>query len=149
MGLLTLPEGSLVFIDANVVIYSVEKIDPYWTLLQPMWAAAKAGDIALVGSELLLVEILVKPLRDKDARLEAIFRDLLLASDELRLMPIDISVLDSAAHLRATVAIKTPDAIHAVTALLCGSTVFLTNDGGFRRVPGLAVAILDEVLASP
>ena len=82
MGLLTLPQGCLAFIDANVVIYSVEKIEPYSTLLLPMWEAAKAGDIALIGSELLLLETLVKPLREKDTQLESIYRNLLLASNE-------------------------------------------------------------------
>jgi predicted nucleic acid-binding protein len=149
MGLLTLPQGSLVFIDANVVIYSVEKIEPYRSLLQPMWEAAKAGEIALIGSELLLLETLVKPLHDQDVQLESIFRNLLLASNELRLIPIDRLVLESAARLRATVGIKTPDAIHAATALLAGTTLFVTNDLTLRRVPGLSVTVLDEVIAGP
>jgi predicted nucleic acid-binding protein len=149
MGLLTLPQGSLVFIDANVVIYSAEKIEPYRSLLQPMWEAAKAGEIALIGSELLLLETLVKPLHDQDVQLESIFRNLLLASNELRLIPIDRLVLESAARLRATVGIKTPDAIRAATALLAGTTLFVTNDLTLRRVPGLSVTVLDEVIAGP
>lgn len=149
MGLLTLPQSSLVFIDANVVIYSVEKIEPYATLLLPMWEAAKAGDIALIGSELLLLETLVKPLREKDTQLESIYRNLLLASNELRLLSADASVLGSAARLCATAGLKTPDAIHAATALLVGSTIFITNDVGFRRAPGLSVTVLDEILAAP
>lgn len=55
MGQLTLPASGSVYIDADAVIYSVEKIEPYWTLLQPMWAAAKAGQFAIIGSELLLL----------------------------------------------------------------------------------------------
>lgn len=62
MGSLTLPTTGAVYVDANVVIYSVEKVEPYYTALQPLWAAAQAGSITLISSELLLIETLVKPL---------------------------------------------------------------------------------------
>ena len=92
MGQLTLPASGSVYIDADAVIYSVEKIEPYWTLLQPMWSAAR---------------------------------------------------------LRAQLGLKTPDAIHAATALATGCALFATNDKGFRRVTGLAVAVLSETVSTP
>jgi len=79
MGQLTLPASGSVYIDADAVIYSVEKIEPYWTLLQPMWSAAKAGQFAIIGSELLLLETLVKPFQTGDTTLEKSFRDLLMS----------------------------------------------------------------------
>jgi predicted nucleic acid-binding protein len=42
--------------------------------------------------------------------------------------------------------LRTPDALHAATGGSCGCTLFFTNDVGFRRVPGLPVVILDDVL---
>ena len=45
--------------------------------------------------------------------------------------------------------LKTPDAIHAATALLAGCALFVTNDRGFKRVPGLRLAVLDDVLVAP
>ncbi|MEH2462958.1 MAG: PIN domain-containing protein [Nostoc sp.] len=53
-----------------------------------------------------------------------------------------------AANFRATTNLKTPDAIHAATALSVNSNQFITNDKGFRNVCGLPVIILSEVLAS-
>jgi predicted nucleic acid-binding protein len=50
--------------------------------------------------------------------------------------------------LRANHNLKTPDAIHAATALAAGCVLFVTNDAGFRCVPGLPVAVLSEVAAS-
>ena len=59
-------------------------------------------------------------------------------------------ILLEAARLRAaTPALKTPDAIHAATALLHNCSVFITNDVGFRRILGLRIILLDEALASP
>lgn len=145
MGSLTLPPSGIVYVDANSAIYSVEKIEPYNSLLLSMWQGAQAGDFRIVSSELLLLETLVKPLRTADAVLEASFRALLLSSHELRLIPITISILDSAAHLRAATGLKTPDAIHAATALAVGCDLFVTNDRDLTRVPGLAIALLDDI----
>jgi predicted nucleic acid-binding protein len=143
---LTLPKSGSVYVDANSVIYSVEKIEPYCTLLNPMWRAAQAGDFIIVSSELLLLETLVKPLREADAVLEATFRALLLTSNELQLIPITASLLEDAARLRALVGLKTPDAIHAATALAIGCALFITNDRELCRVPGLPVAVLDDIV---
>jgi len=88
MGELMLPNSGSVYVDANVIIYSVEKIDPYSTMLQPLWQAATQGQFVVISSELLLLETLVKPIRDGDQTLEAIFKQLLTSSNELQLIPI-------------------------------------------------------------
>jgi len=68
----------------------------------------------------------------------------------MRLQPTTQSVLREGARLRATIpALRTPDALHAASAALANCTMFLSNDAGFRRIPGLPVVILDEVLAAP
>jgi predicted nucleic acid-binding protein len=148
MGTLTLPTAGSVYIDANTAIYSVEKIEPYWTLLQPLWAAAQADQFIIISSELLLFETLVKPFQKSDTILETSFRNLLLHSREVQLRPMTLSILEAAARLRATTGLKTPDAIHAATALAANITLFLTNDSDFRRVPSLPVTLLSEIVAS-
>jgi predicted nucleic acid-binding protein len=55
---------------------------------------------------------------------------------------------ESAAHLRA-LGLRTPDALHAATALASGCILFLTNDPVFKRVTGLSVVVLSEVVAAP
>jgi predicted nucleic acid-binding protein len=145
VGSLTLPASGLVYVDANAIIYSVEKLEPYFTLLQPMWLAAQAGAISLIGSELLVLETLVKPIQLGDLISEATYRSLLLASNELTLVPITRAILESAARLRASLKLKTPDAIHASTALHTGSAMVVTNDHDLRRVPGLSAAILSDI----
>lgn len=42
--------------------------------------------------------------------------------------------------------LKTPDALHAATAIVCQCDVFVTNDPVFQRVPNLPLALLTEVL---
>jgi predicted nucleic acid-binding protein len=92
--------------------------------------------------------VLVKPLKDRNAALVALFRSVLLGTAGLHCLPVSLRVLEVAADLRARHGLKTPDAIHAATALIAGSVQFVTNDMGFRRVPGLPVIVLSEVVAS-
>ena len=144
MGSLTLPSSGPVYLDANGFIYSVERIEPYRTLLVPLWLQARAGQFEVVSSELVILETLVKPLRESDTLLENLFRSL-LAAREVRVIPATASLWEQAARLRAMTGLKTPDALHAATALAVESTLFVTNDGGFRRVADLRVAVLNDV----
>lgn len=105
--------------------------------------------MSVVSSELILLETLVGPLRSGDTVLAA-NREALWWQANTRLLPITQDVLREAARLRALVpALKTPDAIHAATALLHGCALVVTNDVGFRRVPILTLAILHDILAAP
>jgi len=147
MGSLTLPTSGPVYLDANGFIYSVERIEPYRTLLEPMWLSAQAGQFEIISSELIILETLVKPLREGDVILENLFRALLHAQ-EVQLIPATAALWEQAARLRAAMSLKTPDALHAATALAAGSTLFVTNDGRFRQVSRLPVTILDDIIGS-
>ncbi|MCC6444564.1 MAG: PIN domain-containing protein [Armatimonadetes bacterium] len=131
--------------DANCVIYSVERIEPYDRLLQTVWQAAQSASIEIISSELTLLETLVKPIRSGDSQLERIFRELLLHSKEVRLLPISREILEYAARLRAQTSIKTPDAIHAASALTSGCSLMLTNDPAFSKIANLNVTVLSEL----
>ncbi|MGH7171240.1 MAG: type II toxin-antitoxin system VapC family toxin [Gemmataceae bacterium] len=148
MGQLTLPSSGTVYVDTNAVIYRVERIEPYLTASAPLWDALDAGLASVLTSELTLLEVLVKPLRDGNSTLASLYRTVLLGTAGLTCVPITRSILESAAQLRAGHHLKTPDAIHAATALAHGSSLFVSNDTGFRRVPGLPVAVLREVATS-
>jgi len=50
----------------------------------------------------------------------------------------------SAARLRAQLGLKLPDAIHAATAQVMGCTALLTNDTGFKRLPGVQLFLLSD-----
>jgi predicted nucleic acid-binding protein len=67
-------------------------------------------------------------------------------STRITLLPIQESVLRLAAQLRARNKLKTPDSIHAATALSHSPTLFLTNDVGFHNISNLSVVVLKDVL---
>jgi predicted nucleic acid-binding protein len=147
MGQLNIPAYSLVYVDTSPVIYSVEKFPEYVPLLAPLWLKLQAGEIGIISSELILMETLVLPLRNSNSILINAYEQLLISS-EMRLIPISQFILRQAANLRATTSLKTPDAIHAATALSVSCNQFITNDKDFRNVANLPVIILSEVLAS-
>lgn len=51
---LSLPSSGVVYVDANIVIYAVEKIEPYASLLHPLWLASSRGLLSIMTSELNL-----------------------------------------------------------------------------------------------
>jgi predicted nucleic acid-binding protein len=140
-----LPASGLVYLDANPIIYSVEKHPVYGPMLQPLWLAAQAGTIEVVSSDLVLMESLVGPLKSGDTRLQSAYEDALLGT-EMRLLPITQSILREAARIRGTTKLKTPDALHLATARQAGCVLFLTNDAGFRGNTNLPLVILDDLL---
>lgn len=144
MGLINLPGSGVVYLDANSIIYAVEKHPDYAPLLDHLWPAAQAQTIELISSELSLMECLIGPLKSGDLVLQTTYETTLLRS-EMRLLAITQSILRDAAQLRAATKLRTPDAIHAATAKQVGCSLFVTNDTGFRAVPGLPVVILDDL----
>lgn len=145
MGSLNLPDAGSVYLDSSAVIYSVERIEPYLTLLAPAWQRAEAGQLTVVFSELVLAETLVHPLRRNLPTVEAAYRNVFDAP-EVRLAPATRQLWEHCARLRAATSLKTADALHAVTALQAECNLFITNDADFRRVDGLPTVVLDDLL---
>jgi predicted nucleic acid-binding protein len=141
-----LPTSGTVYLDANSFIYSIERIDPYRAILDTLWQAVSIGQFTVVTSELTLLEVLVKPLKVGDATTAATFRTVLRHSPDVQMLPITQTVLEKAASLRATMNLKTPDALHGATALLNGCALFVTNDTAFRRLSDLTVTVLSEIV---
>jgi predicted nucleic acid-binding protein len=145
MGTLNIPSSGLVYLDANPIIYSVERHPVYWPLLQPLWHAAKGKSIEILSSDLALLETLVGPLKTGNTALASAY-ELLFQHSQTQLLPITHAILRIAAQLRATTKLKTPDALHAATAIDVGCALFVTNDVGYRNVPGLPIVVLDDLL---
>ena len=125
MGALTLPDSGPIYLDSCGFIYSVERVEPYHTLLEPMWQQATAGRFVIVTSELTVLETLVKPLREGDAFLERLFRELFDAL-EVRLIPATRPLWEEAARLRATTNLRTPG--HAPRGCGAAGRVYAVRD---------------------
>jgi predicted nucleic acid-binding protein len=145
VGALILPSSGQVYLDANPIIYSVERHPVYWPVLQALWQAAKGKTIEIVSSELVLMETLIGPLKSGDNALAADYEQLFQQA-QTRLLPITQPILREAARLRATTKLRTPDALHAATSRDAGCILFVSNDDDFRGIANLPLVILDDLL---
>lgn len=136
--------GKKVYLDVNIFIYALEGIDPWATMLSEAFAAMEAGEWQAVTSELSLAESLVRPFQLGRDDLVQLYRAALSSRRCLSLAPLDAETLVSAARLRALHGFKLPDAIHAATAQVQGCQALLTNDAGFRRLPGVQCFLLSD-----
>lgn len=134
----------LIYLDTVAVIYSVERFAEHWPRLRPLWERSARHEVVLVSSELTLLEVLAGPIKQGNDELAADYEKLLTRT-EMRLLPVTQPVLRMAAWLRGRAGLKTPDAIHAATALLSNCEEFVTNDADFRRVRDLPVRLVHEL----
>jgi predicted nucleic acid-binding protein len=95
-----------------------------------------------------MLELLVHPYRDNDQERIDSFYSLLSTYPHLEWIPTTLEVADCAARLRAQYNLKTPDAIHAASALTSKATGLISNDPAFERVSELETMILDDLLSA-
>ncbi len=142
MGPLNLPISGSVYLDAQIIIYSVERRPSFWPKLQTFWSLVQSGSIKLFSSELSVLESLVEPIRSGDVVREQEFQTFFV-QPSIELIPITRQTLLAAARVRAaTPKLKAPDAIHIATAQALNCNHVLTNDFGWRAVPSLPVVLL-------
>jgi predicted nucleic acid-binding protein len=135
-----------VALDTSVFIYQFESNPRYFPLSDAVFAWLEHSGNSAITSTLSMTELLVPAYRDGDARRLQQYRGLMITYPRLRLIAPDFEIADVAARLRANYSLKTPDAIHAATALQLNVSAFVTNDPAFQRVKELDTLILDDTL---
>jgi predicted nucleic acid-binding protein len=135
--------GQTVALDTAPLIYFIEQHPDYAARLKPFFQAADRREFRIVTSLVTLIEVLVHPLRHGRADLASQYRDILLRSPALTAFPIDETIAEEAARLRAAHRIKTPDAIQLATAIRAGAACFLTNDANLPGLPGVTRLVVD------
>jgi predicted nucleic acid-binding protein len=126
-------EGRTFYLDTNVIIYAIERKNPWSDLLRELFGAIDERTIHTFTSELTIAEVLAKPLELGAIDLVATYEELLAPDSLVRVIPIDRPILRSAADLCGRMRIKLADAIHVATALQCACEFILTNDEQFGQ----------------
>jgi predicted nucleic acid-binding protein len=137
--------GDPVAADSSVFIYFIEEHPTYLPLIEPLFADVQAGKRTLVTSALTLLEVLVVPLRAGNVPLAERYEALIGGAEGVRLVELGRDLLRGAAQLRASLGIRTPDALQVMAALATGCETFVTNDRRLPRVPGLRILQLSEL----
>jgi predicted nucleic acid-binding protein len=131
----------VIYADANVIIRLIEGDAATRAPLEARLLPFKGTTGFLHTSRLSRLECRVKPLRAADTKLLALY-DAIFASAEVVVLELTRGVVEKATELRATLNVKTPDALHLASAILCGATAFLTGDKGLARCSEIPVEVL-------
>ena len=132
-------------IETAPFIYFVESHRDYVDKMRAVFREVRTNHIDMISSAVTLTEVLTKPLQVSDVGLITSYRQMLLNTQGISLMPIDIATAERAASLRADYQLKTPDAFQVATAIQSNCDAFLTNDKGIRRVREIDVLVLDDL----
>lgn len=126
-------------------VYHFERNRKYGRRAAALFDAAERGRVRLVTSVLSLMEVLVVPRRLGDERLCGRYRDIFRFFPNLTVRAVEEEIADAAAALRASAAIRPPDAIHLATAVVCGADAFISQDRRLARVAGIPVRTLGSI----
>lgn len=98
-------------IDTSPFIYLIEAHPLYLSLVAPLFQHVDAGEIFAVTSTITVAEVMVMPLRLQRNDLHEQYLNLLLNSQNLEIVNIDVQVAQVAAQLRAQFGVRLPDAM--------------------------------------
>ncbi len=130
-------------LDTNVLIYYIEEHPFYLGKIEPLINRIAEGKAIGITSYVTLLELLVKPLREKRFDLVEMYKAIL--ASQLEMVAVDDPVSIKAAELRAKYGIKTPDAIQLASVITKNGDVFITNDERLGEVKEIEVLTLKEI----
>jgi len=132
-------------LDSNVLIYVIERVDPWNKVADELVDAAEAGAIAATLSALGLAEILSGPSRAGDLGHMERYDDEIRGISGLSVESIGPDVAGDAAVISGVRGMSLADAIHLASARAAGATAFVTNDRRIRGSAKLEVIYLDDL----
>lgn len=133
-----------VHIDSMTFIYFIEEHPRYVNVVESVFELVDAGELVGLSSYVTLLEVLVKPIQEKDAALAQKYREFLTGARNFALFPVDRGIAEDGAGIRARYGFRTPDAIQLATAVRHGADTFLTNDEKLKNFDQLEVVVLGD-----
>lgn len=134
----------MIYADSGIIMRWVEGSERVRAAIESRLRRMAEADRTFVTSRLSRLECRCKPLREGHDQLLRLY-ETFFAGREVIVAEVDAAVVEKATELRATAGLKTPDAIHAATALLVGATEIWTTDRRFGRCPGIRVEVFEAV----
>ena len=131
------PDNQLYTLDTVTLIYFLEKHPRYYQVAKNIFKKIEDGAISANISTLVFTELLVPAYRSKENKCAEKVVHILSNYPNLKIIPLTIEISTTAAKLRATHGLRTPDAIHIATALESKSRGIITNDKGFKKVASI------------
>ena len=142
-----IPKGSRVLLDTVALIYFLEENERYSKSAEKIFNRIESGQLQGVMASLVFAELLVPLYRSGDPQAATGLSNRLRNFRNLEVIPLTTEISMGAARLRADYGLRTPDAIHAATAISTQSTGILTNDKRLKMLSpeGLSIWLFDTL----
>lgn len=134
-----------IFLDTAPLIYFIEGNSQYQEKLNQVFDSNDKGDFAFITSSITLLEVLVKPLKEKQPKLVERYINILTNARGIEIFEVTNAISIKAAELRAKYNLRTPDAIQLATAIEFNADYFLTNDFKLKLVSEVKSIVLSEL----
>lgn len=132
----SIPSGTRVALDTVALIYFLERHERFGAPAARLFERIEAGTLLASMSALVLTELLVPLYRAGRPRDASTLARRLENFSNLDTLAVDATIATEAARVRATHGLRTPDAIHAASALHAGAAGIITHDRAFRAPRG-------------
>ncbi len=130
-------------LDTNILIYYIEEHPFFFKKVAPFIDAIADGKAIGITSYVTLLELLVKPIKEKRFDLVEQYKTIL--TNHLVMVQLDEHVSLKSAELRAKYGIRTPDAIQIASVISKNGDVFITNDERLETVEDIKVLTLKDI----
>ena len=142
-----IPKGSRVLLDTVALIYFLEENERYSKSAEKIFSRIESGQLQGVMASLVFAELLVPLYRSGDPQAATGLSNRLRNFRNLEVIPLTTEISMGAARLRADYGLRTPDAIHAATAISTQSNGILTNDKRLKVLSqeGLSIWLFDTL----
>jgi predicted nucleic acid-binding protein len=131
-----LPDGALLLVDSAPIVYLLEHHPRLAARFRPLFAGHAAGRFRLAVTTTALLEVLTGPLRVGDEALAERYRAIL---ESWNVVELTVDIAATAARLRASLALKLPDAVQAASAIAINADALVTHDRDFSRLRAVRV----------
>lgn len=139
-------QGKKVGIDTVIFIYLLEGHSEFGSCSRELFRLIEHGTIKGIACDLVLAELMVKPLRQNRWEIAEQYTTELLQFSNLNFCTVTREVVFAAAKLRGIYNIQLVDAIHLATSQLNGCDAFITNDHALQiSEPELEIVMLKDL----
>ena len=146
MGLIKHLHGKRVYFDTNIIIYLIEGLSEYQSIINEIQDLLSSSDCEAVTSALTICEALIMPFKMDSSEGISLYRSFLEESGVFDLMETSRDTFVQSAFVAGTTSMKTPDAIHVATALESKCDIFLTNDKKIKTPKNLEKILISEFI---
>ncbi len=138
--------GKKIALDTVVFIYALEGNDQFGRCAEQIFLAIEKGKCKGFASDLVLAELMVKPLREEKPEIAEEYASELPNFPNITFLSPDRDIIISAAKLRGKTNLKLIDALHLATAIKRGCQIFITNDNVMKcNISQIDIWLISEI----